>query len=113
MKSDPHVGRFKTKRLLKRVLDAIMAGRRPTRPLAAQLFDIVVCFQHMLARSSIHMLHVQLNENRSDRFLSSHSVPSNVATQAEGHRVQSLDSPIFQTDRYSRPSLTHYNLWMF
>jgi hypothetical protein len=51
-----------------------------------QLFDIVTCLQHKLARYSIHMVHLQLHGYRSDKFLSRYFVPPNRALPVQGNR---------------------------
>ena len=78
-----------------------------------QLFDIVTCFQHMLARHPIRMVLVQSNGYRSDRPLSRHFVLPNLALPVQGDMGQPLDSPVFQAGRHSRSPLIHYNPWMF
>jgi hypothetical protein len=78
-----------------------------------QLFDIVACFLHMLARKPRPMIHLQLHGYWSDRPLSSHSVLPNFTLPVPGDLGQPLDSSVFQADRHSRSPLIHYNPWMF
>ena len=47
------------------------------------------------------MIHLQSNGYRSDRSLSSDSVPPNLALPVQGNRGQPLAPPVFQTDRHS------------
>ena len=78
-----------------------------------QLFDIVTCFQHKLARHPIRMVHLPLHGYRSDRFLSSHSLLPNRTLQGPGDRGQPLEFLVFQAAQLSRLSLIHCNPWMF
>jgi hypothetical protein len=78
-----------------------------------QLFDIVTCLQHKLARHSIRMVHLQLHGYRSDRFLSSHSVLPNLTLRGPGDRGQPLESLVFQAAQHSRLPLKQYNPWIF
>jgi len=72
-----------------------------------QLFDIVACFQHMLARYPVRMVHLQSNGYRSDRPISSHVALPNLTLPVQGGSGHPLDSLAFQADRHGRSPLSH------
>ena len=78
-----------------------------------QLFDIVTCLQHKLARHSIRMVHLQLHGYRPDRFLSRHSVLPNLTLRGPGDGGQPLESLVFQVAQHSRLALIQRNPWIF
>jgi len=78
-----------------------------------QLFDIVVCLQHMLAHHSVLWYMYSPDGYRSDSPQSSHAVLPNLTLPAQGDRRQPLDSPVFQADLHSRSPLIQYTPWMF
>jgi hypothetical protein len=83
------------------------------REYAMQLADIVVRFQHKLARYSIPMVDVWSNGYRSNRPLSRYSVPPHLTMPGQGKRGQPLATLLFQAGRYSQMSLIQCSLWIF